>query len=69
VVLDGTTVPSRGTEVTDESGSAAGNVTSAALSPTTGKAMALAMVKRAQSGPGSRVVVGGVRAEVVARPG
>jgi len=69
IALESTAVPPRGTEVTDESGAAAGNVTSAVLSPTTGKVVGLAMVKRARSGPGSRLVVGGVRAEVVARPG
>jgi glycine cleavage system aminomethyltransferase T len=69
LVLDSTAVPSSGTEVKDESGEPAGNVTSAAFSPTTGKAVALAMLKRARSGPGSRVVIGGVPAEVVARPG
>jgi folate-binding protein YgfZ len=68
ISLESTAVPSRGAEVTDESGATAGNVTSAVLSPTTGKVVAFAMVKRARSGTGSRLVVGGIRAEVVARP-
>jgi folate-binding protein YgfZ len=68
IVLDGAEVPAPGAEVTDASGAPAGNVTSATSSPTLGKAVALAMVKRAQSEPGKRLVVGGVHAEVVARP-
>jgi folate-binding Fe-S cluster repair protein YgfZ len=68
IVLEGSEVPAVGAEVTDASGAPAGSVTSATISPTLGKAVALAMVKRAQSEPGRHLLVGGVPAEVVARP-
>jgi folate-binding protein YgfZ len=68
IVIDGPAVPERGAPVTDEAGVAVGEVTSAASSPTLGRAVALAMLKRAQTEPGTRVVVGGSRAEVVQRP-
>jgi folate-binding protein YgfZ len=58
----------RGAPVTDESGGALGEVTSFAASPTLGKAVALAMVKRSHAEPGCTVVVAGRRAEVVQRP-
>jgi glycine cleavage system aminomethyltransferase T len=54
--------------VTDEAGAAVGEVTSAAASPMLGKAVALAMVKRAFAEAGKHVLVGGARAEVVERP-
>jgi folate-binding protein YgfZ len=68
VVFEAGEAPARGAAVADESGAAVGEVTSAGASPTLGKAVALAMVKRASSEPGKRVVVGGVAGEVVERP-
>jgi folate-binding protein YgfZ len=68
VVLDGAELPLAGAAVTDESGAAVGEVTSAAPSPTLGKAVALAMIKRTQAEPGKAVVVGASRGEVVERP-
>ncbi len=60
--------PARGAPVTDEGGTAVGEVTSLAASPTLGKPVGLAMVKRALAEPGSRLVVAGKRAKVVQRP-
>jgi folate-binding protein YgfZ len=68
LVLDGDAVPERGAPVTDAAGAAVGEVTSAASSPTLGRPVALAMLKRAQTAPGTRVVVAGRGAEVVQRP-
>jgi glycine cleavage system aminomethyltransferase T len=68
VVFDTQDPPVPGAPVTDDAGAAVGQVTSASESPTLGKAVALAMVKRAQAEPGQGVVVGGARGEVVARP-
>jgi folate-binding protein YgfZ len=68
LVIEGATLPDRGAAVTDEAGTPIGEVTSAAASPTLGKGVALAMVKRAQAERGQHVVVGGARAEVVDRP-
>jgi folate-binding protein YgfZ len=68
MVVEGTDALPSGAEVTDETGAAVGAVTSAAVSPTLGKMVALAMVKRAQAEPGKGLVVGGARGEVVARP-
>jgi len=69
LVIDAEEPPARGASVTDGAGAAVGEVTSASGSPSLGgKAVALAMVKRAQAEPGQSVVVGGVRGEVVARP-
>jgi hypothetical protein len=68
IVIDGDALPDRGAAVTDEGGVAVGEVTSATTSPTLGKTVALAMIKRAQAERGHHVVVGGVRAEVVDRP-
>jgi tRNA-modifying protein YgfZ len=67
-VLDGAALPANGAAVADESGAAVGEVTSAALSPTLGVPVGLAMVKRAQAVAGARVVVGGSHAKVVDRP-
>jgi len=61
VVLEGAEAPLAGAAVTDEAGAAVGEVTSAAPSPTLGKTVALAMIKRAQAEPGKGVVVGGAR--------
>ncbi|HEY8041955.1 MAG TPA: glycine cleavage T C-terminal barrel domain-containing protein [Polyangiaceae bacterium] len=68
VVLDAPVPPERGAAVTDEAGASIGEVTSSGASPTPGKSVVLAMVKRAQAEPGKSVVVGGARGEVVARP-
>ncbi|HEY6462423.1 MAG TPA: glycine cleavage T C-terminal barrel domain-containing protein, partial [Polyangiaceae bacterium] len=68
VVLDATELPARGAEVKDEAGAPVGEVTSAAASPTLGKAVVLAMVKRAISEPGKGLAIGGARGEVVERP-
>ena len=71
IVLDGPAAPDRGAPVADESGAAVGEVTSAALSPTLGVPVGLAMLKRAQAVAGARVTVGGAHAanaKVVDRP-
>ena len=68
IVLDGAAPPPSGAAVADEAGAAVGEVTSAALSPTLGVPVGLAMVKRAQAVAGARVVVGGAHAKVVDRP-
>jgi folate-binding protein YgfZ len=68
LVLEEGGVPERGAPVTDEAGAAVGEVTSAAASPTLGRAVALAMLKRAQTAPGTRVRVAGHNAEVVQLP-
>jgi folate-binding protein YgfZ len=68
VVLDAIEAPAAGAVVKDGTDAAVGQVTSAGLSPTLGKAVALAMMKRAQAEPGTDVVVDGARGEVVERP-
>jgi folate-binding protein YgfZ len=68
LVLDAGAAPDRGASVTDAAGAAVGEVTSAASSPTLGRAVALALIKRAHTEPGTRLVVGGHSAEVVQRP-
>lgn len=68
VVLDVGDPPARGASVTDDAGTPIGEITSAGASPTLGKSVALAMVKRAFAEPGAHVNVGGARGEVVARP-
>jgi folate-binding protein YgfZ len=68
VVFDAGEPPARGAQVTDEAGAAIGEVTTAGASPTLGKPVVLAMVKRAFAQAGSHVLVAGVRGEVVARP-
>jgi folate-binding protein YgfZ len=68
LVVDAAEAPPRGAPVTDESGAATGEVTSAARSPTLGKPVALAMVKRAHAVPGQNVLVAGAPARVVERP-
>ena len=64
LVVDGLAVPARGTKVTDEAGVEVGEVTSAAMAPTHGGAVALAMVKRAYAEPGKGLRVGGTVAHV-----
>jgi hypothetical protein len=68
LVLDATVTPERGAAVVDAGGAAAGEVTSSAMSPTLGKPVALAMVKRAYVEPGTQLVVAGANALVVDRP-
>jgi folate-binding protein YgfZ len=68
LVLEAAGVPPPGTGVTDLAGEAVGEVTSAALSPTLGRVVAFAMVKRAQVQPSNVLLVGGARAQVVDRP-
>jgi len=67
LVLDGD-APVRGAAVTDAGGVSVGEVTSAVWSPTLGRAIALAMVKRQLTEPGSELRVGGAVAKVVERP-
>jgi folate-binding protein YgfZ len=68
LVLEAAGVPPPGTGVTDLAGEAVGEVSSAALSPTLGRVVAFAMVKRAQVQPSNVLLVGGARAQVVDRP-
>jgi folate-binding protein YgfZ len=67
LVVDGA-LPERGAAVVDAAGAPAGEVTSSVLSPTLGKPVALAMVKRAYAEPGTHLVVSGTNAVVVDRP-
>jgi folate-binding protein YgfZ len=68
LVMQGGQVPARGTPLLDDAGAAVGEVTSAALSPTLGKPVALAMLKHALATPGHAVRVLDQKAEVVERP-
>jgi folate-binding protein YgfZ len=68
VVLDDGAPPPRGAPVTDEAGAPVGEVTSAGTSPTLGKPVVMAMVKRAFAEAGKRLVVAGASGEVVERP-
>jgi hypothetical protein len=68
LVLEASGLPLPGAGVTDLAGVSVGKVTSAALSPTLGKPVALAMVKRAHANASNVVLIGGARAEVVDRP-
>lgn len=63
--IDALQAPERGAPVTDEAGATVGEITSAALSPASGKPVALAMLKRANVAPGSRLLVAGIGATVV----
>jgi folate-binding protein YgfZ len=67
VAIDAPTPPPRGASVTDQDGAPVGEITSSAASPTLGKPIALAMLKRAVAEPGQRVFVESVSAEVVER--
>ncbi len=67
VFVDGAP-PAAGAEVIDAAGEPVGEVTSAAMSPTLGVPVGLAMVKRAQAVSGADLVVGGAHAKVVERP-
>jgi folate-binding protein YgfZ len=68
LAIDASEAPARGTLVSDEAGAAVGEITSAAMSPLSGKPVALAMLKRANVTPGSRLVVAGAGARVVELP-
>ncbi len=68
LVLETVEPPARGVSVMDEAGASVGEVTSAVSSPTLGKAVAFAVVKRAWAEAGKRVLVAGVHADVVERP-
>jgi folate-binding protein YgfZ len=60
--------PAGGTIVMSEEGAPVGEVTSAAVSPTLDRVVALAMLKRALASAGKRVRILGMPAEVVERP-
>lgn len=68
LVLESGEAPARGAIVTDATGAQVGEVTSGVESPTLGRAIALAMVKRQSSEPGTELRVGGAVAKVVERP-
>jgi folate-binding protein YgfZ len=68
LVLEGNAAPAPGAGVTDDAGTAAGEITSAAISPTLGAPVALAMLKRTFAETDRALLVAGVRARVVERP-
>ncbi len=68
LVFESSVPPERQSVVTDEGGAVVGEVTSAALSPTLGTAVGLAMLKRPNADPAAVVLVRGTRAKVVDRP-
>jgi folate-binding protein YgfZ len=68
LVLQGGEAPSPRDVVLGGDGSAAGEVTSAAFSPTLGRPIALAMLKRAFTEPGLDLRVASTPAQVVERP-
>jgi hypothetical protein len=61
-------LPRRGAKVSTAEGEEVGEITSAALSPTLAKPVALAMVKRAHTAAGTALKIGEAGAKVVARP-
>jgi folate-binding protein YgfZ len=61
-------LPPGGAAVSDAQGGEVGRVTSAAFSPAVGRVVALAMLKRAETVPGTELRVGDARARVVERP-
>jgi folate-binding protein YgfZ len=63
-----TALPERGARVSDDQGGDVGEVTSAGRSPTLGKTVALAMLKRAAGEPGRELRIGSAHARVVERP-
>lgn len=67
IVVDATPPPPRGTAVFDQEGRTSGEITGSVLAPEQGRSVALAMVKRALAEPGTRLVVVGRPAEVMAR--
>jgi folate-binding protein YgfZ len=68
LVVEGHDAPLQGAGVTDDTGAAAGEVTSAVLSPTLGRPVALAMLRRAFLHPDGALQIAGARARVVERP-
>ncbi|HXX69977.1 MAG TPA: glycine cleavage T C-terminal barrel domain-containing protein [Polyangiaceae bacterium] len=68
LVLDAGSPPPIHAAVVDDAGEPSGEVTSACYSPTLGRPVALAMLKRAAAEVGRVVTVGSIRAEVVRRP-
>ena len=71
VMSPGAEVPPPGAAILDAAGTPVGQITSAALSPTRGRPMALAMVKYASASLGGAVNVGSSAAEIIdpTRPG
>lgn len=68
LVLDGRSPPAAGAAVFDEAGVQCGEVTSSTHSPTLGRPVAFAMLKRAAAEAGRLVKVGSIHGEVVRRP-
>jgi tRNA-modifying protein YgfZ len=68
LVFDGAEPSPAGAEVTDDAGAPAGTITSSATSPTLGRAVALAMLKRTHAEVGRELHVGAAKARVVDRP-
>lgn len=66
LALDDAAVPARGAEVLSTDGTPVGSTTSGAISPYTGRAQVFAMVKVAQTEPGTALQVSGVNARVLA---
>jgi hypothetical protein len=68
LVLDAAPPPSRGAKVTTPEGEEVGEITSAVVSPTLARPVALAMVKRAHATAGTTLKIGDAGAKVVDRP-
>ncbi len=68
VVAEGAGVPPRGAELRNAAGAAVGQITSAAFSPTLGAPVALAMVKAAESAPGTVLALDGAKGTVTEIP-
>lgn len=68
LVIEAGAPPNPGADVLDEAGAAVGAVTSAAASPTLGRPVALAMLKRSHAIADRVLAIGGERARVVDRP-
>lgn len=67
--VEGDTPPPHGAPVVDAAGEAVGTVTSAAIVPSVGGPVAMAMVKRGKGEPGAALVVGGELATVIGAAG
>ena len=65
LAIDAGEVPARGAAVKDDAGAEVGQITSAAIGPTSGRPVALAMVKRAVAAEGKALRVGDTTARVV----
>jgi tRNA-modifying protein YgfZ len=68
LVLDAGEVPLKGASVTTTAGDVVGEVTSAALSPTLGAPVALAMIKYAHAKAGEKLTLGPRAATIAERP-